>query len=1013
MFLIKKSLPLIIFIFLFTPILATNQENIIVDNNISSSDFMDQKEKLTIGMANPAATYCSELGYNYEIRGSKGYCVFPFGECSGWDFYEGECGVEHNYCSKNGYGTITKHDGDVFSQDYAVCVENGREIGTVAKLANIKDKAVKSEKIDFVKNYPTIQTSTTAPSSFDWRNYDGHDWITSVRDQGKCGSCWAFGAIGTIEAMHNIRKNNPNLDLDLSEEELVSECMPKYGSSNNCCGGSSTWALIYGMDSGISKESCKPYISDSCECPGDVCDSSTCIYHTGDICSNSGACSRCEDDLTYIDEWGHIGENVADMEEFISTNGPILGAIGMVGNFDENGIYRCGGNYGTNHAVVIVGYNHAEQYWIVKNSWDPEWNGDGYFKAAYNDCSIESNPRYAELDCGQTLTENITLEENLNCDGLVFNIGADDLTIDCNGHSIIQDGTDNGIYSDGYTNLTIKNCNLDINTLKISSGPGLEINGNTINKGVLEVDSSDNTILKNNLIKDKVKFIDNANSFIEDNQFSFFDISEISLLLEDSDSSVVSGNIFLGHGTLISLKGNNYLLEENDLHYANTGIAMENVLSSEIINNEIDADFPIKINLGSDNYIYDNTFSSGTCIDDGTNYWNTDTLGNWWHDFESNIGYPYQYTISGTGGSADYRPNGGDLDEDGVINLNDNCPFDPNPDQEDRDRDGEGDACDPLQCGDQIYDSLTLENDLLNCPGYGLILKSDNIVLDCDNHIIDGSKVFEKEGIDITSTEGITIENCEIKEFFNGIHASPEGNSAIIQNNIIHDNPGAGIYLRGTTDTAVLQNTIYNNFCAIEFKSSELNHIVFNELLNNEYCGIHFFSVHETAIIYNNLEQNKDGIFIEKSNNNDINNNQIIESSEHGVYASNSASNLFYENTFSSNTISAYCDVDSNNLWNNSEGGNYWSNFPFNPGYPDYYEVHGLGNNIDYKPMYDGDQDNYWIWEDCDDNNYQVHPGAEERCNRIDDNCNGIVDEGCNYPRTKLRPFKEISELIN
>ena len=53
-----------------------------------------------VGTANPAAVYCDELGYDYEIRGSKGYCKFLFGECPEWDFYSGKCSPEMNYCAQ-------------------------------------------------------------------------------------------------------------------------------------------------------------------------------------------------------------------------------------------------------------------------------------------------------------------------------------------------------------------------------------------------------------------------------------------------------------------------------------------------------------------------------------------------------------------------------------------------------------------------------------------------------------------------------------------------------------------------------------------------------------------------------------------------------------------------------------------------------------------------------------------------------------------------------------------------
>ena len=62
------------------------------------------------------------------------------------------------------------------------------------------------------------------PTSFDWRNFNGGDWMTVVKNQGSCGSCWSFAAVGVVEAQYNLLENNPDLDLDLSEQYLVSNC---------------------------------------------------------------------------------------------------------------------------------------------------------------------------------------------------------------------------------------------------------------------------------------------------------------------------------------------------------------------------------------------------------------------------------------------------------------------------------------------------------------------------------------------------------------------------------------------------------------------------------------------------------------------------------------------------------------------------------------------------------------------------------------------------------------------
>jgi len=93
-----------------------------------------------LGMANPAAVYCRELGYEYEVvdtaGGQDGICVLPDGSsCADWSFLEGKCGGSYSYCARQGYDLITKTDGrNAFSREYGVCVRGQEEIGAVTEL---------------------------------------------------------------------------------------------------------------------------------------------------------------------------------------------------------------------------------------------------------------------------------------------------------------------------------------------------------------------------------------------------------------------------------------------------------------------------------------------------------------------------------------------------------------------------------------------------------------------------------------------------------------------------------------------------------------------------------------------------------------------------------------------------------------------------------------------------------------------------------------------------------------
>jgi len=432
------------------------------------------------GTANPAAIYCIELGYEYKTvdtaEGQNGICRFPDNsECDEWKFLAGKCGQEYSYCAKQGYDLITKTDGkNPFSQEYAVCTYKGEEVGTVTDLFSLNEKAVigsiSTNDSESNKSDDNLASDPQAPSSFDWRNYGGENWITPVKNQNPCGSCWAFSTIGVTEALYNIYTGNPDLDLDLSEEFLVSDCF----TDGTCCGGWHYDALQYIRDNGIPDEACFPYVDYGCHCTNGICDASPapnwCNYRTGGQCSDATCSDRCADwqkRLTKIESYAQIpAGDLAAMKDKIVSYGPLSVTMGILasfgGYFDANNVYRCTDDTGVNHVVVIVGYDDVGGYWIVKNSWGATWgpDGDGFFKVGYGECDIEGLAYYAQPDtksCGETITSNTILTNNLLCPGNGLIIGTSDITLDCQGYSIQGSGSGVGIDID-YNNVTIKNC---------------------------------------------------------------------------------------------------------------------------------------------------------------------------------------------------------------------------------------------------------------------------------------------------------------------------------------------------------------------------------------------------------------------------------------------------------------------------------------------------------------------------------------------------------------------------
>ena len=343
-------------------------------------------------LGNPAADYCQTImGYDYQVvtaadGGQNGVCLMPDGEtCDQWDFYAGTCGQAYSWCEQAGYTLETRADGkDPYAFEYSACVDkDGREVGSTALLSGLtaleSPKKVDLAELGFEDETVTPQADHgVPPASIDWRNYLGQNWVTPVKDQLSCGACWAFSAVGVAEASHNIIASNPNLDLDLSEQYLVSDCYPAY----NCGGGFEYNALGFIRTNGVVDEPCYPYLS-----------------------ANSLCDARCSDwgmRLTFVpNNHTALTYTSTDMKNYLSNYGPITIAFGygtdFGGGFDSNRVYRCtndtgsGGSDGANHAVVAVGYNDAGGYWIAKNSWGTGFEDNGYFKIGYNECNVETS----------------------------------------------------------------------------------------------------------------------------------------------------------------------------------------------------------------------------------------------------------------------------------------------------------------------------------------------------------------------------------------------------------------------------------------------------------------------------------------------------------------------------------------------------------------------------------------------------------------------------------------------
>ena len=217
--------------------------------------------------------------------------------------------------------------------------------------------SISAEKLDYKSEKSDL------PSYFNWRDIDGIDYTTPIKDQSPAPTCEAYGLCASLETIMQYQME------ELYEPDL-SECHLYFYAGGTYEAGyvDIVDAANYLIDIGVPDEGCFPDPHRAFDYPFE-------------------SLFGWENRTVKIQDWGWVNHDIESIKSALIEYGPLVICIRFWKDFFyyKGGVYkpRWGGRAG-GHVVTIVGYDDSKECWIVKNSWGSRWGEDGWFRMAYD-----------------------------------------------------------------------------------------------------------------------------------------------------------------------------------------------------------------------------------------------------------------------------------------------------------------------------------------------------------------------------------------------------------------------------------------------------------------------------------------------------------------------------------------------------------------------------------------------------------------------------------------------------